>query len=260
MRVPLIVFAALAGAALPADAQRSRGALGIDAARRGGVVIACRHAITDSADEDEMTLRYDDPSMQRRLSERGQRQAEALGRAFRALAIDVTEVIASPMQRAWRTGELAFGSAVQDSAWHTRGSDYSGPKRDRRIAVLGQLVSDGNRVIISHIGTMYSVLPSVRGELEEGDCVVVRPRGSGRHEVVEVVPWRAWLAAAGLDQALPDSRNHESTTAASAASDSARRSLIARDQPPRRLRRSSSAADRWLWSPARARSSSARIS
>jgi phosphohistidine phosphatase SixA len=199
MRRPLLIALFVAAGVANAGAQQPKGALGIEAARRGGVVVACRHAITDSVDEDEQTLKYDDPSTQRRLSAEGERQAAALGRAFRALRVPVAEVIASPMQRARRTAELAFGQARLDSTWHTRGENYGGPKRQRRSEMLGRPVESGTRVIISHIGTMYSVLPSVRGELNEGDCVVVRPLGGARYEVIEVVPWRSWLEAARID-------------------------------------------------------------
>jgi phosphohistidine phosphatase SixA len=186
----------VAAVATNAVAQQPKGALGIEEARRGGVVIACRHAMTESADEDEKTLQYDDPSTQRRLSEEGERQAGALGKAFRDLRIPIGEVIASPMQRTRRTAELAFGRAELDSSWHTRGDYYGGPKRELRLEILGRPVHGGNRVIFSHIGTMYSVLPSIRGELEEGDCVVVRPLGQSRYDIVEVVPWRSWVQAA----------------------------------------------------------------
>jgi phosphohistidine phosphatase SixA len=194
--LPILLF--VAAGVMSVGAQQPKGALGIEAARRGGVVIACRHGITESADEDEKTLSYDDPSTQRRLSAEGERQAAALGKAFRVLRIAVAEVIASPMQRARRTGELAFGQVRLDSIWHTRGDDYGGPKRRLRSEALGRPVESGTRVIISHIGTMYSVLPSIRGELNEGDCVVVRPRGAARYDVIEVVPWRSWLQAARI--------------------------------------------------------------
>jgi phosphohistidine phosphatase SixA len=198
MRTPLLILLFFAAGAVNVGAQQPKGALGIEAARRGGVVIACRHAITESADEDEQTLSYDDPSTQRRLSAEGERQAADLGKAFRVLRIAVAEVIASPMQRARRTAELAFGQVRLDSIWHTRGDDYRGPKRQRRSEVLGRPVESGTRVIVSHIGTMYSVLPSIRGELDEGDCVVVRPRGRARYDIIEVVPWRSWLQAAQI--------------------------------------------------------------
>ena len=159
-------------------------------------MIACRHAATESVDENEQTLMYNDPSTQRRLSNRGERQAASLGKAFRDLGISVTAVIASPMQHTRRTAELAFGPTRLDSSWHTRGDDYTGPKRDRRLEMLGRPVERGNRVIVSHIGTMSSVLPSIEGELEEGDCVVVRPRDGSQFDIIEVVPWRSWVTRA----------------------------------------------------------------
>lgn len=189
--------------AASAGAQQAKGALGIAAARRGGVVLACRHGITGRTNEDEMTLRYEDPSTQRRLSAAGDRQVEALGKAFRALPISVVEVIASPMQRARRTAEVAFGEPKLDSTWHTRGSNYGGPKRDLRLEVLARPLTGGVRAIVSHTGTLLSTMPTVRGAFEEGDCVVVRPMGGTRFEVVEVVPWRAWLQAAGVRVPTP---------------------------------------------------------
>jgi phosphohistidine phosphatase SixA len=192
-----VILLLLATATLVFSTQQSPGGGGIQAAQQGGVVIVCRHSITDPADEDEMTLRYDDPSTQRRLSAEGERQATDLGKAFRALRIPVGEVIASPMQRARRTAELAFGRFRADSLWHTRGDDYGGPKHSARAEVLGQTAGKVVRIIVSHIGTIYSNLPSIRGELNEGDCVVVRPQGGPAYAVIEVVPWRAWMQASG---------------------------------------------------------------
>jgi phosphohistidine phosphatase SixA len=200
--LPLLIFGSLlcasAGGAAFAQ-QQPQGTAGIEAARRGGVVLVCRHSITDPTDENEMTLTYDDPSTQRRLSAAGERQATDLGRAFRALRIPVGEVIASPMQRARRTAELAFGRVRPDSLWHTRGDDYSGPKHQRRAEVLGQSSDSTTRVIVSHIGTIYSNLPSIRGALNEGDCAVIRPRGGTSYDVVEVVPFQAWMRAARIE-------------------------------------------------------------
>ena len=177
-------------------AAQPRSAAAIEAARGGGVTIVCRHGITDSFSENEATLRYDDPATQRRLTPAGERQADSVGRALRALGVQVTEVVASPMDRARRTAELAFGRPRLDSAWHTRGEDFSGWKMTARLQTLGAPIVRGNRVVVSHIGTIYSVLPSIRGQLEEGDCAVVRPESAGRFAVVGVVPWRAWLDAA----------------------------------------------------------------
>ena len=165
-------------------------AAAIDAARKGGVVIACRHGITNQSDpEDETTLLYDEPSTQRRLSAAGERQGQEVGLAMRELGIRFAEVIASPMQRARRTAELMGGEVSLDSLWHTRGDNYE-PKRAARRALMSQPVSNGNRLIVSHVGTLTSVL-QFRGSMAEGDCAVVRPLGD-RYAMIALVPWAAW--------------------------------------------------------------------
>ena len=196
----LVARVALVGvivAALPltASAQQLETSAAIEAARRGGVVIACRHGITDQRqDENEMTLRYDDPTTQRRLTAEGERHASAVGDALRTLGVRASEVIASPMERAWRTAELMFGSATRDSTWHTRGNKPSDAKLAARRRALAAPVSNGNRAIVSHVVTLQSVLQT-RGSLGEGDCIVARPTVTG-HEVIGQVPWRAWVDAA----------------------------------------------------------------
>lgn len=167
----------------------------IAAARAGGVTLACRHGITNQSDnENEMTLRYDDPRTQRRLNPDGVRQAQAMREAFRKLGVTAAEVIASPMQRARHWAELIFDEATIDSLWHTRGDNYRDARRERRKAVLASPVTRGNRFIASHVGTLNSVI-SHRGSMQEGDCAVLRPRGSD-FEVIALVPWQAWIAAA----------------------------------------------------------------
>lgn len=175
---------------LVASPQSETAAAAIDAARKGGVVIACRHGSTNPSDpEDETTLLYDEPSTQRRLSAAGERQGQEVGMAMRELGIRFAEVIASPMQRTRRTAELMGGEVKVDSLWHTRGDNYE-PKRAARRFVLGQPVSNGNRLIVSHVGTLTSVL-QFRGSMAEGDCAVVRPLGD-RYYVIGLVPSAAW--------------------------------------------------------------------
>lgn len=191
-------FVAFLVAALPSATwaqQQLETSAAIEAARRGGVVIACRHGITDQRQgENETTLRYDDPTTQRRLTADGERHASAVGEALHALGVRATEVIASPMERAWRTAELMFGSATRDSTWHTRGDTPSDAQVAARRRALATPISGGNRAIVSHVVTLQSVL-ATRGSLQEGDCIVARPTGTG-HEVIGQVPWRAWMDAA----------------------------------------------------------------
>jgi broad specificity phosphatase PhoE len=168
------------------------------------VVITCRHGITDSFDENEATLRYDDDATQRKLTPRGERQAGTMGRALRALRIPIAGVVSSPMQRARSTASLLGlqQPVTLDSAWHTRGTNYTGWKNDRRIEHLSRVPREGNRLIVSHIGTMQFTIKAIR-ELQEGDCFVVRPRGDDGFEPVGLLRWRHLLRAADISDSIP---------------------------------------------------------
>lgn len=163
----------------------------IVAAQRGGTVIVCRHAVTNSFQERE-PVDYADTTTQRLLNRAGERQSRGLGEAMSALGIEVTELVASPMSRARRTAELMLDRAPTiDSTWHTNGGSYGGEARDVRRRTLSETVERGNRLIVSHIGTMGSVLDGIQRRVGEGDCVVVRPLGDG-YEMIGVVRAEDW--------------------------------------------------------------------
>lgn len=179
----------------------------IAAAVAGGVTVVCRHAMTDDTRERE-PVDYDDRSTQRLLSAQGERQSAEIGQAMIRSGVRVTELVASPMSRARRTAQLMFDQSVSiDSIWHTNGGSYEGAPLRARERVLATPVGDGVRLIVSHISTIASAIPSARGELAEGDCAVVRAaegdtaatRSASEawsYRLVGFVPWRDWLEAA----------------------------------------------------------------
>jgi phosphohistidine phosphatase SixA len=194
MRVVIALYGAFA-LFLPSELSGQDATAVIAMARNGGLAFICRHAITDQTFNEVEPVNYADSLTQRRLSAEGARQSRDMGEAIGALGIPVGEVVASPMHRALRTAELIFGRATIDSAWHTNGSDYSGAPLERRRRVLSLPIDRGNLFIISHVGTIGSVLPGTADRLEEGDCVAIRP-GAAQFETIGVVPWRAWIRAA----------------------------------------------------------------
>ena len=186
-----LIAGSLSIAGLPGTAGGQEVDRAVDAAVEGGVILVCRHAMTDSFNERE-PVDYDDPSTQRRLSPEGERQSVRIGRAWSELGIRVTALVSSPMDRAIRTAERLHAHPIRiDSTWHTNGSRYGGPARDARRRFLSTAAGDGVTVVVSHIGTMTSVLPEVRGRVAEGACVVVRP-GTGSYTVVGVVAADRW--------------------------------------------------------------------
>jgi len=76
----------------------------------GGQVILIRHAITTPGVGDPPSMRVDDCSTQRNLTDEGRRDARRLGERFRAHGLVVDRVLSSPWCRCLETARLAFGA------------------------------------------------------------------------------------------------------------------------------------------------------
>jgi dipeptidyl aminopeptidase/acylaminoacyl peptidase/phosphohistidine phosphatase SixA len=163
----------------------------LDDLRRGGLVLLCRHAVTDHAQRDA-NVDYSNPLTQRRLSLEGEGQAREIGRLLAVLGVPIADVYASPYHRNMRSAELSFGRVVAEHALLTGGD----PER-RRELLAGPVPAGGNRAIVTHQRTIHMDLPTLRrGTIDEGACVVVRPDGRGGYRgVAQALPaeWRKLL-------------------------------------------------------------------
>jgi hypothetical protein len=151
----------------------------LTALRAGGLVLACRHGITESNKDDTGP----DRASQRNLSEEGRRHAEAIGRAVRAARVPIGPVLSSTMFRTRETAELAFGdSALSLTKLLLRGN----PPLSEVMPLYTDAPPAGkNRVLMTHQGPLYRVLKMFRSpEIREGDCVVVRPHADGTLEAL----------------------------------------------------------------------------
>jgi phosphohistidine phosphatase SixA len=164
------------------------------ALRAGGLVLACRHAITVEGARDESST---DRALQRNLSEDGRQQAIAIGRAVRAARVGICPVLSSPMFRARETAELAFGDTAVAISRLLRGQ----PPLSALMPLFTQPPPEGqNRVLMTHQGTLYRILTMFRRpEIQEGDCVVLRPNHeAGTFEVVAKLSLADWERLAKL--------------------------------------------------------------
>jgi phosphohistidine phosphatase SixA len=134
------------------------------ALREGGHVLFIRHTATTGTDT------TDDPAdcgRQRNLSAAGRADAEALGDAFAALEIPVTEVRSSPWCRAFDTATLAFDDATTDD--RLLPSVQPGFR-----SLLEEPPAAGNRVLVGH----YSTIGEAVGlDLDEGETAVFAAGG-----------------------------------------------------------------------------------
>ncbi len=139
------------------------------AMKQPGVIALIRHADAPGAG-DPQGWRLDDCKTQRNLSERGRKQARALGEAFRAQAVRVGKVMASQWCRAYETAELmAIGPVEQIAAFNNAYVLFDQRDRLSRDANAALAAWDGADllVVVTHgdnIQLLTGVMPS-QGEI-----------------------------------------------------------------------------------------------
>jgi streptogramin lyase len=162
--------------------------------RRGGYVLAFRHAATDFAMTDT-TRDLSDCSRQRNLTAEGRRQARSIGRAFRRLEISVGRVLASPFCRTRETATLAFGRTVPSRALLSAEFFEGEPAGERQPERLRQLLARPprratNTILVSH---NFAIDDATGESLAEGEAVIAMPGGGGRgFEVVARLKAGEW--------------------------------------------------------------------
>ena len=198
MRILLTALTAACLLAAPAHAQTSADDLIAEMAR-GGVVIYIRHAMTESDYADQVNA---DPlrcATQRVLSEAGWQQARALGRAFAAHAIPVSEVLSSQYCRAWQTADLMFGQyqrlpSLNFEPAEEYSEDQTRAMADRmRALVTAPLAQGQNRVLVGH-DDPFEALTGIYPE-PMGVAYVLRVQPDGEITVLGHIAPDAWPAA-----------------------------------------------------------------
>jgi phosphohistidine phosphatase SixA len=196
---PLSLTLFLALLAAPANAQSDAASLIAEMAQ-GGLVLYVRHAMTESDYADQVNADPMACSTQRVLSEGGWQQARALGRAFAAHAIPVSEVLASQYCRAWQTADLMFGQYQRLAALNFEpAEDYTDAQtaamRERvQALVLAPLAPGANRVLVGH-DDPFEALTGIYPE-PMGVVYVLRPGADGSISVLGHIPPDGWPTAA----------------------------------------------------------------
>jgi phosphohistidine phosphatase len=122
--------------------------------------------------------------MERRLTERGERQAQLAGRALGRMGIELEAVLSSPKERSLRTATLA------SQAWEDRprvGLPPDGPEvhtplmegfdARQALATVAGLEPDGRLLLVGHEPDFSSVVRELTGariDLKKGGLAVVR--------------------------------------------------------------------------------------
>ena len=167
---------------------QSADAATLDALRRGGCVVAFRHA-TAPGSFDPPGFQLGRCETQRNLDDVGRSQARRLGAWFRQHGLLPATVRSSPWCRCLDTARLAFGDdAVQTWAPlgspRAQGHDASRQKAEL-LAGLARVPSGRFEVWVSHQFTLNTL---VDGGTAAAEGLVLRASGSGAEQIGRVSP------------------------------------------------------------------------
>jgi phosphohistidine phosphatase len=137
---------------------------------------------------------------QRRLTERGERQARAAGAALARLGASFEAVLFSPKVRARQTAELAAeawpaGERERLAAHASLASDFDGAQA---LDAAAQLDADGRLLLVGHEPDMSRVLADltgVRAAVKKGGVAAVRLEGTGGELLILMRPRELALIA-----------------------------------------------------------------
>jgi phosphohistidine phosphatase len=119
------------------------------------------------------------PDAERRLTERGERQARLVGLALRRMGIEPDVILTSPKERALRTATLALeewgGERLSRLQVHPQ--LYEGFDGSQALAALGGLEPDGRLLAVGHEPDLSNVVAELTGtriDLKKAGLAVVR--------------------------------------------------------------------------------------
>jgi phosphohistidine phosphatase SixA len=168
----------------------------------GGFVVVLRHGKTNAppgTPEDKSPLDLANCSDQAMLSEAGQDQARAIGRAFMSAGIPVGKVLASGYCRAIEMARLAFGRVETADALLLRNfvpvaGAAAPPPWPQRVELMKKMIAtkpEGptNTILITHFPNVKAALGL---DIDFGDAVIVRPDGQGGTRLVARIFASQW--------------------------------------------------------------------
>jgi broad specificity phosphatase PhoE len=173
-------FLAMLCASLGASAIPARAA-GDDALwqrlRGGGHLLLIRHALTDPGVGDPPGFQLGQCGTQRNLSERGRREAQALGAALQAGGVTVGPVWSSRWCRCLDTARLAFGRAEPAPMLDSMFEDDAGARRAKAAQTLARLAALKETRNVALVTHDVNIRTLAQESVAPGGIVVARMEG-----------------------------------------------------------------------------------
>ena len=148
----------------------------------GGLVVLMRH--TTTLKENNPLLLAPSCAKERRLSEKGKKEAARIGKSFTTKGVLINKVLSSPYCRTTDTGKIAFNK-VEPVAFLSVLEALSQKQAEENTKTLQQKIASysaaGNLVLITHAPNINAVSFE---SVEMGAFLVLKPMGENEFEEV----------------------------------------------------------------------------
>jgi phosphohistidine phosphatase len=146
------------------------------------------------------------PDAERRLTERGERQARAAGAAIALMGVEFEALLCSPKERALRTAKLAARAWSEEQRERLQTHAPLAEDFDARAALAAlaqslptrELAHSGRLLLVGHepdLSTVVAELTGARIDLKKGGLAVVRLEGPGGELIALLRPSELALIA-----------------------------------------------------------------
>jgi phosphohistidine phosphatase len=138
---------------------------------------------------------------ERRLTQRGERQARLAGVAIARMGVEFEALLSSPKERALRTATVAVQTwrVQQREQLEVHPPLAGGFDAQQALAALAGLSADGRLLVVGHepdLSTVVAQLTGARIDLKKGGLAVVRVDGTGGELLALLRPSELALIAA----------------------------------------------------------------
>jgi phosphohistidine phosphatase len=135
----------------------------------------------------------------RRLTERGERQARAAGQALVRLNANIGVVLTSPKVRALATAQLAAGAwGAEPEVYEPLAEGFDGREA---LEALARVDGDGRLLVVGHEPDLSQVVADLAGgriDLKKGGLAALRLEGAGAELLLLARPRELELAAGSV--------------------------------------------------------------
>lgn len=150
--------------------------------KNGGLVVLMRH--TSTVQKDNPLFR--DPSClkERKLSEKGKKQAARIGEMFATKGVPIKKVLTSPYCRTTDTAKIAFSRGQPAeflSVLEALPQEQAEANTDQLMQKIGSYSGNGNLILVTHAPNINAVSFEI---VEMGEFLVLQPMGDDEFEVI----------------------------------------------------------------------------